>query len=378
MTDLQAEQHRLHLEFERQLEQHARADCRQLASMMYTKLPLELRELIYQYLYLEDGPIPVGSYHFTVYVPEPLRSEDINPPAHSEPFIVMPEGATKQDHSIERDGNIIYPDSRLLNPAYLGHAVARDASMYYYTSNTFTVCTLENALSDFLFRDPIHNFIGGETGLENVEPLGLLPIDHIRNLEIRVKYEHYFTYLTFYEELQDGEKRFIQGIFDALHDFSRRISPANASRLHVEICMMSASIPLRDRLNERTHMNVLEAIRVPVYVLKHDLGADIKVIHYDDHLSPFPKDKSAIFQLSKDQWSKEKSAFEAANIEYSPMQYLATRSTAPSESLCLIRDRWGLRFAFDASCTHPIAEFGRWPNAIPETTHEPLSSCGRV
>lgn len=304
IKDLQEEQCSLNLEFERQLEQHARADCKQLASMMHTKLPLELRELIYQYLYLEDGPIPVGSYHFTIYVPEPLRSESNNPPAHSEPFIIMPEEATRQDHSIERDENIVYPDSRLLDPRYLGHVVARDASMYYYKSNTFTVCTLENALSDFLFRDPIHNFIGAETNPESAEPLGLIPIDHIRNLEIRVKYEHYFTYLTFYEELHNGEKTLIQGIFDALHDFSSRISPAVASQLHVEICMMSASIPLRNNLNERTHMNVLEAIRVPVYMLKHDLGAAIKVIHHDEYCSPFPKDKTGIFQLSKDQWSK--------------------------------------------------------------------------
>lgn len=302
-TYLQEERRRLDLEFESQLVRHAQADCKQFVGLMYTKLPLELRDLIYQYVYHEDGPVPVGSYHFTVYVPEPLRSEN-HLPAHSEPFIVMPEGATRQDHSIERDENIVFPDSRLLDPAYLGYTVAREASRYYYKSNTFTVCTLENKLSEFLFRDPIHNFVERNSTLERAEPLGLIPIDYIRSLEIRVKYEHFFTYYTFYQELRDGERNLVQGIFDTLHYFCSRISPAIASQLHVEICMMSACIPLQFNLNARTYLNFLEAIRFPVYMLKHELGADVKVIHYDEHFSPFPKDKTAIFQLSKDQWTK--------------------------------------------------------------------------
>ncbi|KAL5394641.1 hypothetical protein PMIN03_008006 [Paraphaeosphaeria minitans] len=376
IADLQEDQRRLDMEFERQLEWHAQADCRQLASMMHTKLPLELRELIYQYLYLEDGPIPVGSYHFTIYVPEPLRSENNTPPAHSEPFIVIPEGATRQDHSMERDENIVYPDSRLLDPAYLGHAAARDASIYYYKSNMFTVCLLENALSDFLFRDPINNFLGRPTGHESAEPLGIIPINYIRNIEIRVKCEHYFTYATFYEELRDGEKNLMQGIFDALQDFSSHISPAIASQLHVEICMMSACIPLRHGLNDCTYLNVLEAIRKPVYVLKYDLGADVKFIHYDEHCSPFPKNKTAIFQLPKDQWSKEKTAFEAAGIEYSPLQYMLPRMDRGSNGCEFLPDikesRWGLRNVFDSSCTLPIAEFGTWPNTVPNTTDHRL------
>ncbi|KAL1608518.1 hypothetical protein SLS60_003460 [Paraconiothyrium brasiliense] len=306
IQDLQEEQCKLSLEFEHQLEQHAQADCRRLADMMRTKLPSELRELIYQYLYFEDAPIPVGSYHFTTYVPEPLRSEGTNI-AHDEPFIVIPEGATRQDHSVERDENIIYPDSRLLNPAYLGHHIAREASMYYYKANTFSVCTLENALSDFLFKDPIHNFTGQKRIPQSAEPLGLTPVDHIRNLQIRIKYEHYSTYLAFYDNLDDGEKNLVQGIFDVLHDFCSHLNPAIASQLHVEFCMMTAyKAPTDEELyhDDRQHLNLLEAIRVPVYILKHDFGVDITVIHYDELVSVFPRNVTAIFQLSKDQWSQ--------------------------------------------------------------------------
>jgi hypothetical protein len=390
IEDLQEDKCRLDLEFERQLEQHSQADCRQLASMMYTKLPLELRELIYQYLYYEDAPVPVGSYHFTTYVPESLRSDNNDPPAHSEPFIVTPEGATRQDHSIERDESIVYPDSRLLDPAYLGHNVARDASIYYYRSNTFSICTLENALSDFLFRDPIHNFTRGQSTLESAKPLGLLPIEHVCNLEIRVKYEHYYTYFTFYDNLHDGERLLIQGIFEVLHDFSSRVNHTIASHLHIEICMMTAFEPTGIECQlDRMHTNLLEAIRVPLYELKHDLGANIKVIHYDERCRPFPKNVTAIFQLPKDQWTEvyarfhsikssaanihtqEKESFEAAGLQYSPLRYYISRKSregsmgfdfhATGEVLTF---RWGLKSAFDSSCTQPIAEFGRWPNAI--------------
>lgn len=302
---LQQEKCKLENDFERQLEYHARADCKQLTNMMHTKLPQELKEVIYQYLYLEDVPVPVGSYHFTTYVPEPLRSNNTNPPAHSKPFIVVPEGAETQDHSVERDDSIIYPDSRLLDPAYVGYDVARDASKYYYKNNTFSVCTLENAISDFLFRDPIHNFTTQGGIPKGTEILNIIPIDYIRNLQIRIKYEHFGAYFTFYNNLRQGEKDLIQGIYDILYNLSHCISSPSAAALHVEFCMMTAysmELAAEDDYVERHHMNLLEAIRVPVYMLKHDLKADIKVIHYDEHCMPFPKDCTAIFQLPEAEW----------------------------------------------------------------------------
>lgn len=36
--------------------------------MMHKKLPKELKELVYQYLYLEEAPILIGSYQFSTYV----------------------------------------------------------------------------------------------------------------------------------------------------------------------------------------------------------------------------------------------------------------------------------------------------------------------
>ncbi|KAJ4354153.1 uncharacterized protein N0V89_005886 [Didymosphaeria variabile] len=294
IRDLQEEQCRLNVDFERQLQQHAQADSRQLADMMRTKLPLELRELLYKYLYLEDAPIPVGSYHFTTYVPEPLRSEETNM-THDEPFILIPEGATRQDHSIERDENIVYPDSRLLDPA---------------------------------------------------------------------------TYLTFYDNLHDGEKKLVQSIFDALHDFSSHVRPAIASQLHVEFCMMTAYKEPVDEdghnRDNRHHLNLLEALRVPVYMLKHDLGVDITIIHYDEHVSVFPRNVTAIFQLSEDKWSKEKQAYKAADISYSPSQYYvdirgSTKPFALDDSIKILYSRWGLSSAFNKECKFSIRESEVWP-----------------
>ncbi|KAJ4289237.1 hypothetical protein N0V90_011579 [Kalmusia sp. IMI 367209] len=305
---LQKEKCMLEEQFEKQLLEHAQADCRQLMNLMHTKLPQELKELIYQYLYLEEAPIPIGTYHFTTYVPEPLRVEHSRAFLHSEPFVVVPEGATKQDHSIERDKNIVFPDSWLLNPAYLGGSAARDASRYYYKSNTFSICTIENALWDFFFRDPVHNFVDPQEPIGSFKPLGFTPVDHIRHLQIRVKYEHYNTYLAFYDNLQDGEKNLIRDLFHILQGFTNRVHSTTASQLNIEICIMTAHKPSQGERDfnvdlQRHHTNLLEAIRVPIYTLKHDLGAHITVMHYDEHCIPFPRNVTAIFQLSKEQWT---------------------------------------------------------------------------
>ena len=303
IQDLRHERHDLDEQFEIQLLEHAQADCRQLTKMMHEKLPQELRELVYQYLYIEDAPIPVGSYHFSTYVPKPLRSEQHNSQTQSQPFIVVSEDSIRQDHSIERDENIVYPDSWLLDPAYLGHAIAQDASKFYYKSNTFSVCTLEDALSDFLFRDPISNFIASH-GTRDVQPLGFTPIDHIRDIQIRVKYEHLTTYMSFYKELRNGEEDLLLGIFDTMRNFAGRIDSTAAAQLNIELLVMTAYKPMENELErKRLHINLFEAVRLPVYRLKHDLGVNLSITHYDEYFLLFPRNVTSNFQLSKEQWS---------------------------------------------------------------------------
>lgn len=52
----------------RALFQRAKIECRALAQLMLQKLPEELRHVVYQYLCIEERPIPVGlSYHFRTY-----------------------------------------------------------------------------------------------------------------------------------------------------------------------------------------------------------------------------------------------------------------------------------------------------------------------
>lgn len=271
--------------------------------MMHKKLPQELKELVYRYLYLEEAPIPIGSYHFSTYVPKSLRSGHQNPQTQSAPFIVVPDGSIRQDHSIERDDNVIYPDSWLLDPAYLGLTVAQDASKFYYQSNTFSVCTLDNATSDFLFRDPINNFTGSHRP-QDAQPLGFKPIDHVRNIQIRVKYEHLTAYFSFYSELRNGEKDLMLEIFNTMHKFVGGIDSAAAAQLSVELLLMTDYKPIENELKrKRLHLNLLEAVRLPVYKLKHDLGVDLTVTHYDEYYLLFPRDVTNNFQLSQNQWS---------------------------------------------------------------------------
>lgn len=272
-------------------------------NVMHEKLPQELKEVIYQYLYLEDTPIPVGSYHFTTYVPEPLRSEYKSGQVHSEPFIIVPEGSTRQDHSIERDQNIVYPDSWLLDPAYVGYPAAYEASKFYYKSNTFSVCTLENIVHDFFFRDPIHNFTPRHDSGDYAQPLGFLPIECVRNVQVRIKYEHLTAYFSFYEELRNGEKDLIQGIFHNVRSFVDGIDRVTAAQWNVEFLVMTAYVVGLDEYErKRLHLNLLEAIRAPVYTLKHELGANLTVTHYDECFLLFPRNVTDDFQLTKEQW----------------------------------------------------------------------------
>ncbi|KAG9195214.1 hypothetical protein G6011_00334 [Alternaria panax] len=57
------------LVYRKHLLYYARKDCLQLATLMHRKLPIELRELVYEFLCVEpDRPIPVGPYyHFRKY-----------------------------------------------------------------------------------------------------------------------------------------------------------------------------------------------------------------------------------------------------------------------------------------------------------------------
>lgn len=273
-----------------------------LTTMIYERLPREIRDIIYQYVYIEDALIPIGSHHFTTYRP-PMRS--IAPPVDLQadrPFIKIPEGAETIDHSMGPP-DMILPTDRTLDPAYIHNKVLYEAAEMYYSSNTFSICTISNAISAFLLSDHANNFSPPEDQ-KQARPLGLRPIDHVRNLQIRIKCEHYDRYL--------DKERQINLYLDTLSNLTPLAkcvtntgiddsqSPLKRNIEFIIMTNLHAGIRLSEQF--RRFLNILETIRSTIYTLKHDCGADLHILHHDPELSTFPRTITSIFMLSKEQW----------------------------------------------------------------------------
>lgn len=312
---------------------------------MYAKLPQEIRDMVYAYLYLEDAPIPIGSHHFTTYV-EPADDDSQVHRAFNDantPFII-PEGAVTHDHSIAPPSGVVLPTDRTLNPVYLGHQVAFEASKFYYSSNIFSICTLFNTLSTFLFTDPARGF--ARSPESKVQPLGLLPIDYVRSLQIRIKYEHFRTY-AIKPEPSTGrrpEKTVYRGIFSNLGPLREWGERTASPDRRAEFIIMTAFRTRHDALNLRTRLNVLslelqnrrftnllEAMRPSIYTLKHDAGANISVLHHDETWTPFPRNISAIFSLTKTQWEYVSSTYSVFLKSYPTNPSHSTGKVHPSK-----------------------------------------------
>ncbi|KAF2639657.1 hypothetical protein P280DRAFT_550367 [Massarina eburnea CBS 473.64] len=329
------------------LSQHVQEQCLHLASTMHKLLPRELRDMIYQYLYICDKPIPVGSHHFTTYKPTVLETS--TPPA-------LPQDASSQyatalisglgpeaeahDHSVDPPQDVILPGDHTLDPAYVGRQVAIEASQLYYSSNTFSVCTLENTLPEFLFTDIVSNFPKSPTHSQSIHaPLNITPFDLVHNLQIRVKYEHFDTYRTHYLWGHfTHEQDFLLQIYTNLSALTQRRNelsvPDSSAQLRppppaltIEFILMTAfysldwnPFPVTDTLRRLT--NLFEALRTPLYTLRHDHAAEISVIHHDDGCFPFPMRLTNLFSMSREDWEYEKQALERAKMVYSPLQFL--------------------------------------------------------
>jgi hypothetical protein len=294
------------------LESYAKTECTDVTEMMCKKLPVELRDLIYHYICKEDQPIPVGPYfHFRPYnrkvAPNRLAS-------------ALSDGRVQIDHSERPDPTILMLDSHIFNMEYVGRTALIEMKLAYLAENTFSACNVDQGIANFLNWNISGAFVvrpretrsgidpGFDTGISVNHSIAA---DFIRRLQIRVKCEH-FDNRDFRNPSQDHRKhrnffgteceqlRNSRISLEPLTDMWHRDRP-----LELEFIIMTAlrsdETAIEDQ--QRYLINILQALRETFYTLIYDCGNTIvKIVHHDDNISAFPRDITALWSLTKEQW----------------------------------------------------------------------------
>jgi hypothetical protein len=301
----------------------------------------ELRDLIYEYICVEpDRPIPVGPYyHFREY-DQPLQKnipslsakwqrlfvqnfeqltvkddveDDVEEIYVDDETVVLPDGRVKADHSHRPPSDMILPSSHFLSPRYVGPVISYEMQKMYYTRNTFSVCSVEGAISNFLY---LHTGWSMKRRTRDGQPprdLRLEPLfhpcDHVGKLQVRVKHEHFYESIP--EESTDSlvyayEQHFLRFTEYNLRPLKELGTGGSTRPWEIELVLMTA-LPGSWRgstdASHRHFINILEAIRDTVYTVMHDCpNSKVKITHYDEGVSIFPRDLTGWFALTKEQW----------------------------------------------------------------------------
>lgn len=245
---MKSEKEQVENEFEDLLVQHAKAECRQFVTMMVKRLPQEVCDMIYQYIYVEEKPILVGSDHFKRWTP-PFAHEDEGGAENTgsqqtsgidlaSALAARMDAGAVYDHSSSPPNDVLMPTDHVLNPAYMGVGVAYEVSKLYYAENVFSICTIGNSMHSFLFSDAGTNFATSDDE-QSTYVLGLLPADYIRNLQVRVKYEHFDFYKNYYLWGKfEREQDLLNGIYKDLESLTHSGLTEPRPQRNIEIIVM--------------------------------------------------------------------------------------------------------------------------------------------
>lgn len=278
---------------------------------MDEKLPKELRDLVLGFLCLDDRQIPIGPYyHFRKYEPSGRAIETTNLdtqycPRTGELQTELADGKIRIDHDIYPQQDLLLPQSHIFDPTYMGRAFILEALELYYQSNSFSVCNVEGGLDDLCTA----------ARLKDGSTTDFVPIDHIRDLQIRVKVEHLHAEAIGVDSPPDlrmkefvEQEHLFRHTVQSLQAFRSRMQMSPPHELNVEIVLMSES---GTWCNSRTTplvrcllVNVLQTVRNMVYELLYDRGhATIRVTYQDDTLFTFPMNVFEVFfKLTKEDW----------------------------------------------------------------------------
>lgn len=199
----------------------------------------------------------------------------------------------------------------------MGPTISFEIQKLYYTSNTFSICTVKQGIHHFLHLHTGYSMRRWKDGIPASMPEDLilippfLPRDHVRDLQIRVKAERLNSASLLDheddEELWAEEQRLLQSISDNLFGLQIPTVPDNTRKSSIELVITTQMKSLRQDVDgehdARHFVNILETIRNTVYSLVHD-GQDctVKITHLDDNVSPFPRNLTEIFSLTQAEW----------------------------------------------------------------------------
>ncbi|KAI2481479.1 hypothetical protein Ptr902_07274 [Pyrenophora tritici-repentis] len=442
------------MQYQRECSKHAiyysRSQCLHLANLMQQKLPAELRDMIYEFLVVEDRPIYVGPYyHLRTY-----HGHNLNPPPPDElspeeelivrelvrnapPIrwestrtyqrlkntealdvdsdgvspelterirkldltysnectnqnggqITLPDGRVKQVHTYHPPEDMVLPSSYLLNPRYFGPAMSAEIQKVYYTQNTFSICSIEQAIRNF---GTLHSGYYMQTWEKDGRPREVpddlklqplfYPVNHVRDLQIRVKCEQYQPNVydpCAYENLQ----LFLRQIWSNISKLDLFVGRGLPFGTRIEIVLMTQFGDLGDDDNrmyaECAYVNFLQCIRNMVYKLMYDHDdVCVTVTHHDEHNLPLQlaPDITGVFALTKERWEYEKSFRRGLGDDVDKFYVVPAWRDQEREEFVhgydfdeigqYIRERWGLEDAFDRATTHEIREGRYWPRPV--------------
>ncbi|OAL07017.1 hypothetical protein IQ06DRAFT_263626 [Phaeosphaeriaceae sp. SRC1lsM3a] len=373
--DTQASSHILGL-----LDGRARIDCLRLTDLMYRKLPIELREVVYRFLCIEDQPIPVGPYyHF-----RPYHSSSNNS-SGDQLASALSIGRSLIDHREGPSPDILMPDSHIFKSTYVKTSIAQEMREAYFNNNTFSICNVDMGIFNFVYgritdtstlSPPSHTYPGGRVASFRVDRVEDLPAFQFANkLQLRLKYEHMNAAITkdvpvsplARRETFANECAFLRNSKNSLS--SLQCMQAGHKTLEIEFIIMTAIEEPGGE--ERRFINILQSLRNTIYALKYDRkDSRIKVIHHDEHISSFPRNITALWSLTREQWEYEKKANKDkqtwdADFYLSPSERCDVN---PCGGFCehdmddFLQERWGISNALqDTRPKWPIKEGKYWP-----------------
>ncbi|XPS78600.1 hypothetical protein M3J07_010613 [Ascochyta lentis] len=389
----------------------ARSDCCSLSALMYRRLPREVRDVIYSYICIEDRQIPIGPYyHFRKYDQVKQDSEEtIDPPkiepysnewyaerwlfAHVDAQTVLPDGRIRTDHDVYPQDDFLMPESHIFNPSYMGKEVVFETLQMYYKSNSFSVCNVEGGLDTLCTS----------VTLNSKSAVDLVPINHISDLQIRVKCEHfeipnYSPDDTLRSRLEGfaEEERLLRRTVDSFAEFRSKVQTSTVPELSIEIVVMSDmkngsewdNVYLQARI-----INLLQTIRNCIYELTHDReNTTVRVTHQDDGLMAFPKNYTGLFQLPKERWNYEKSKQRPRNDWTQDFWILPVESDKMSEDDLrdlggyyinrkdlFLAERWGITNVLrETTSKSPVVEGFSWPTGCPYNVAAAKKLCERL
>lgn len=291
----------------------ARSECLSLSTMIYKKFPREIRDIVYSYLCVDDRQLPIGPYyHYRSYWPpntgDPPKPEIANIEPFSEVWYIeqlssskahaqtiQPDGRIRTDHDIYPQSDLLMPEDYVFHPSYMGKEIALETLKTYYESNSFSVCNVEGGLDSLCAPATL--------GSETTE---FVPIDHICDLQIRIKCEHFTLpnadHECSWEPLKEFvlDEPFLRNTVESFATFRSKIQTTTARALNIEIVLMSDLIT---KSQQYRLINMLQTFRNFVYELMHDREhTTVRITHQDESIMAFPRNYTGLFQLNREQW----------------------------------------------------------------------------